>query len=60
MDGKLTPEYAQWLLDLKCEQVYVRVYGTSEPDSEAWLGYFEDGLTPEQAMLEDLSHADAD
>jgi len=51
-------EFDKWMVELK--KVAIEKYGFNETevfDREAWREYFDDGMTPEQALIEDISYA---
>lgn len=53
-------EFALWINALK--GVIAKTWGWTEQqfdgfDAEAWRGYFNDGMSPEDAFVEDCSYA---
>ncbi len=51
-------EFDEWMLELK--KVAVENYGFNKAevfDREAWKEYFNDGINPEEALIEDISYA---
>ena len=51
-------EFNEWMVELK--KIAVKKYNFNETevfDREAWEAYFNDGITPEEALIEDFSYA---
>jgi hypothetical protein len=46
--------FQHWLHELACDQLYTRVFGLDEPDHEVWRSHFESGLSPNEAILEEI------
>ena len=56
MDAK-DARWENWWRELK-ELAKKTGYPLDPEDTEAWLGYFHDGYTPNDALEEDASYAD--
>ena len=51
-------KFNKWMVELK--RIAVKKYNFNETEvfhREAWREYFNDGITPEEALIEDISYA---
>lgn len=60
--GDRRGEFETWMAELETAHIKVdRPYGgrtlAQMTGIECWIGFFEDGFTPEEALEEDLSNA---
>lgn len=57
MEDKLKIKYDVWLEEIR--SIFIRDYNSSPElklDKEAWQIYFDEGLTPSEAIAEDMSN----
>jgi len=54
----ISMKFNKWMVELK--RIAVKKYNFNETEvfhREAWREYFNDGITPEEALIEDISYA---